>query len=433
MRYLIAAAVLGLAGSSFAETINVPSDHDTIQGAINASSNGDTIAIAADTYYEHSLNPNGKAITIQGTLNGDGSLVTTINAQHGGSVFVIQMGETSGTVIKDLVITGGNGTDLGWGNAGGGILCNNNSNPTISNCTISGNTAYFGGGIYCNYDSNPAVTNCEISNNTATYNGGGIHCDNGSHPTISNCMIEDNTADYGGGLFCYNNSSPTLIGCTISNNTATYNGGGIYCNYGSNPAISNCMILTNSANGNGGGIACDTNSNPTITTCIIPGNTSTNGGGIYCRNNSNPTITTGCLIFSNVASSEGGGVYCENSSPVHSSCTFSYNSPDNVYGDSDWNPLGRGGAPSIITIENCTIFGTGEHIAGNIPILHLGENHIHDGIDDGDLDGDGDVDVDDLNLHHAAVGICQSDVNHDGVTDIEDLLIMIEGWNAVCP
>ena len=41
MRYLIAAAVLGLAGSSFAETINVPSDHDTIQGAINASSDGD--------------------------------------------------------------------------------------------------------------------------------------------------------------------------------------------------------------------------------------------------------------------------------------------------------------------------------------------------------------------------------------------------------
>ena len=88
MRYLIAAAVLGLAGSSFAETINVPSDHDTIQGAINASSNGDTIAIAAGTYYEHSLNPGGKAITIG---SASGNLDVTIDAQQqGDSVFVIR-------------------------------------------------------------------------------------------------------------------------------------------------------------------------------------------------------------------------------------------------------------------------------------------------------------------------------------------------------
>ena len=51
----------------------------------------------------------------------------------------------------------------------------------------------------------------------------------------------------------------------------------------------------------------------------------------------------------------------------------------------------------------------------------------------GDLDGDGDVDADDLNALHAVTGICQSDVNHDGATNIEDLLIMIEGWNSVCP
>jgi len=51
----------------------------------------------------------------------------------------------------------------------------------------------------------------------------------------------------------------------------------------------------------------------------------------------------------------------------------------------------------------------------------------------GDLDGDGDVDADDLTALHAATGICHSDVNHDGATDIDDLLILIEGWNSVCP
>ena len=86
MRYLIAAAVLGLAGSSFAETIHVPGDYTLIQDAINASSDGDVIAIAAGTYHEHTLTPNGKAITIG---SASGNLDVTINASGPGSVFVI--------------------------------------------------------------------------------------------------------------------------------------------------------------------------------------------------------------------------------------------------------------------------------------------------------------------------------------------------------
>jgi hypothetical protein len=34
---------------------------------------------------------------------------------------------------------------------------------------------------------------------------------------------------------------------------------------------------------------------------------------------------------------------------------------------------------------------------------------------------------------HAELGICQSDLNHDGATNIDDLLLLIEGWNSVCP
>lgn len=45
-----------------------------------------------------------KAITI-GSASGNQDV--TIDADGGGSVFLIDSGETSGTVIKDLVITGG--------------------------------------------------------------------------------------------------------------------------------------------------------------------------------------------------------------------------------------------------------------------------------------------------------------------------------------
>ena len=113
-------------------------DFLSIQDAIDASSDDDVINIAAGTYNEYILNTAGKAITIQGTLNSDGSLVTTIDAQQGGSVFVINSGEGSGTMIKDLVITGGTPTTAS--KYGGGIYCTNSS-PTITGCTISDNTA----------------------------------------------------------------------------------------------------------------------------------------------------------------------------------------------------------------------------------------------------------------------------------------------------
>jgi parallel beta-helix repeat protein len=163
MRYICTSivATLALAGTSFAATINVPGDHATIQGAINASSNGDVIAIAAGTYHEHSLNPNGKAITIG---SASGNLDVTIDANGGGSVFVIEWCGT-GTVIKDLVITGGSGkTGGGWGYPfGGGFYCFESA-PTIIGCTISDNSGYFGGGIYSQY-SNPQLIGCTMSGN----------------------------------------------------------------------------------------------------------------------------------------------------------------------------------------------------------------------------------------------------------------------------
>ncbi|MCH2137320.1 MAG: right-handed parallel beta-helix repeat-containing protein, partial [Phycisphaerales bacterium] len=193
-------ASLVLAGTTFGDTINVPADQPTIAAAINASVNGDVIAIAAGTYDEANLDPNGKAITIG---SASGNLDVTIDAQQGGSVFVFQTDETSGTVIKDLVITGGSSLH------GGGIYCTNNSSPTISSCTITGNIAPGrGGGIYLKDNSSPTISGCTISSNAASF-GGGIFFDDVSSPTITDCTISGNTADVGGGLYSHNDSSPT--------------------------------------------------------------------------------------------------------------------------------------------------------------------------------------------------------------------------------
>ena len=255
-------ASLLLAGTTFGDTINVPADYPTIQVAIDAANNGDEINIAAGTYNEANLNPGGKAITIQGTLNGDGSLATTIDAQQNGNVFTIVSGEDNGTVIQNLSITGGANASLD----GGGIYCNQSS-PTIAGCTIFGNTSQEGSGIHCYNNASPTISDCTIKDNTALV--GGIYCED-SNPTISNCTIEGNTANfYGGGIYC-DNSNPTISGCTIKDNTADYDGGGIYCK-DSNPTISGCTFTNNFPTT----IVCDFNMSETASTtgacCVSSG------------------------------------------------------------------------------------------------------------------------------------------------------------------
>ncbi|MBA7667080.1 Hercynine oxygenase [subsurface metagenome] len=189
---------------------------------------------------------------------------------------------------------------------GAGISCRE-SNPIITNCIITGNIAEehgygSGDGIYCYY-SNPTITNCTIAENQ----GSGIRVYNGSLTAV-NCIITGNRVNRGGGGILCEDSTATIANCTISGNTAEW-GAGICCYYGST-TITNCAITGNSAESPyayGGAIFCAWGSQK-ITNCIITGNKAKWGGGIdfgYC----NPIITN-CVISSNEAEIDGGGINC---------------------------------------------------------------------------------------------------------------------------
>ena len=298
-----------------ADTINVPGDHPTIAAAISASANGDVINIDAGTYIEHSLNPGGKAITIQGTLGGDGTLVTTIDAQQGGGVFTLNSGEGNGTVIRDLVITGG---------TYGGIYCHG-SGPTITNCTISNNTGR--GGISCNSQGpTTTITDCLITNNSANgWGGGGVGSFTGATFNLTGCTISNNTgtaAERGGGGVLVGGFVCYITDCTISDNTSSL-GGGVcvlgktsnnYFNFGG-VAITGSDITNNTANGKGGGVWVMTGAMADLNNCMISGNWGGAGGGVGA-NTSNPNEPIGtdlyvdhCTITDN-SSGQGGGIYC---------------------------------------------------------------------------------------------------------------------------
>ncbi len=57
--------------ASNAETINVPDDHETIQEAINASEDGDTVLVAAGEYVEN-ITIEEREITVIGNPEDNG-------------------------------------------------------------------------------------------------------------------------------------------------------------------------------------------------------------------------------------------------------------------------------------------------------------------------------------------------------------------------
>jgi parallel beta-helix repeat protein len=171
---------------------NMPQDtyYLTIQAAIDAAENGDTIIIEDGTYVgegNRELNFWGKAITLR-SQNGPDNCIIDCEQLSTGFIFINS--EEANSVVDGFTITNGYSLD-----AGGGILCESSS-PTINNCIISSNTAdRAGGGISC-WAGNPTITNCSITGNQAlTETGGGIWCSASSEPIISNSTISENSPD----------------------------------------------------------------------------------------------------------------------------------------------------------------------------------------------------------------------------------------------
>jgi hypothetical protein len=259
---------------------HVPGDYPTIQEGINAASDGDTVLIADGIYTgtgNRNLDFGGRAITVESE---DGPAHCIIDCEGAGRGFYFHTGEGAGSVLRGITVQHGSADN------GGGIYCASSS-PSITNCTISGNSANSsnyssGGGIYCYQSSSPGIADCTISGNTAVgiagSQGGGLYCELSS-PSVTNCTISQNSAagsaikSLGGGIFI-TSSSASITNCIICQNSASSNyksmGGGIFCRASSLASIVNCTISQNSSQNLGGGIyGFDSASSPGIINCIL--------------------------------------------------------------------------------------------------------------------------------------------------------------------
>ena len=299
-----------------AETYYVPEDFDTIQDAIVAANNSDSI-IVNPGFYPEQINFLGKAITVTSRylIDNDSLIVgtTIIDAQEEGSVVTFSSGETFESTLQGFTLQNGTGNNEdpdGNGSYypyGGGVYCENSS-PTIKGCIIQGNIANQGGGggIFC-YNSSPIIEECHINSNETDDVGGGLYARDGSSPQVFHCTFYDNTADYGGGCYLRNESNPVIQNTVFNQNSANNTGGGIFLKDDVSLQASQVHIILNDAEGLGGGLYVN-NAETNLLYCLIADNQGSSGGGAYFRNNSSGNMTNTTLA-NNSAESNGNGIY----------------------------------------------------------------------------------------------------------------------------
>ncbi len=459
IRDLLTTAVLAFASAiAAADTITVCLDgsceYSDIQQAINAASDGDVIEIAAGIYYPAAtIDTIGKAVTLRGVpgKGKDDAPTSIIDGQDSIRVLICQNEETALTVFENLLITGGLAEGDSPDNRGGGMF-NQESSPTLTNCTFAGNSAaHSGGGMSNMFSSSPTLSNCTFTGNSASY-GGGMYNYQSSSPTLENCTFLDNSAyegggmnnfqssptlinctftgnsasDWGGGMYNYYDSSPTLTNCTFTDNSSHY-GGGMFNYSGSSPTLTDCTFTSNSA-GDGGGML-NYESSPTLTDCTFTGNSADdNGGGMYNYYYSSPTLTGGDFI-GNIATTHGGALYGEEYASVSLvECQFASNSDLESY--ALFNLL-----PATATLTDCVF----DRCCAIFPItsaVDLGGNYtlyICGGCE-GDVTCDGTVDAADLGRLLAAWGPSTGrfDLNADGEVSGADLGFLFSTWGP-CP
>ena len=186
--------------------------------------------------------------TIDGTIGGTAGNT----AENGGGVFV-----SGGTFnMYDGTISGNTVTE-----SGGGVCISGGTFTMSDSAVISGNTATrSGGGVFVSGSGNFIMEGGTIggtggeSHNSAE-NGGGVYIHNGAF-TMSDGSISGNTAtDNGGGVYV-GDGTFTMSGGTISGNTATQKGGGVYVSstgnftLGSSSAESSPVVSGNTKTGN---------------------------------------------------------------------------------------------------------------------------------------------------------------------------------------
>ncbi|MFC1750665.1 beta strand repeat-containing protein, partial [Pseudomonadota bacterium] len=307
--------------SSFDGSCN--SSQGTISLAItNATSGVDDVYVQAGTYNEN-IDFGGKNITILSASGAASTFIKGTSSYNNNPVVKFISGESSSAVLDGFTID--NNTENAADTRGITIT---NSTPTIQNCIIENNQAYFnspglGGGIKTTGTGGATISGTTIKNNTTGTSGefgGGIYHSGSSLLSMTGGSIESNFAYKGGGGIYGTSGDITLDGVTVKLNSSTTGGiggaGGIHYSGGGTLTIQNSSsIESNSTTKYGGGGIYLSASTLNITSSTIKSNTSSGdlgGGGMLIEGASTVTISKSHILGNHTTgpnnNSDGGGI-----------------------------------------------------------------------------------------------------------------------------
>ena len=310
-------AVWSFGGGLAADTFFVPQDFATIQAAINAASDDDTIIIQSGAYTGR-LDTLGKRLTINGVAVNPPTLIGT----PGGPV--IRVRPTAGQVgtvrLSNLTIRDGDAA------LGGGIQVDADARVELFDSRLWQNAAAAGGAMVVGIDAFAFIRGCDFWANTSGSDGGAIYALGGADIRIEDTLFEANSAAGDGGALRMGGGRVELDpGVRFLLNSADGVGGGMALFAGAELDARQAEFDRNSAGGTGGGGGIYAEGAALLTAdCEFAGNSTPGAGGALRLLDGASAASFADAFTSNTANS-GGAVQAFGSSLVVNVGRFSEN------------------------------------------------------------------------------------------------------------
>lgn len=343
--------------------------YETLQAAIDAAENGETVVLAKDVKENININKSitldlkGKTLTGFGddsvvTITGTETNVTITSSaeekgkitggigskEHdnlfGGGLFIVD----ATVKLENLIVTKNQTVGLSgnYTRTGGGGIAAVNAAVTLNNVAVTENNRSAiinGGGSIFAEGGSLTIKGSTIEGNSSNGTGGGIFAENTLVNIDTSFIQKNHTQNNGGGIYIANDrgicnqthpftfsekattmpeGESSISNTTIGDNIANGLGGGMYigneiCLRISNSTITGNRVVNSSGNGQGGGIVGYSMGELTLDHTAITDNEADFGGGIYAlctaAANTHITLQNGSSINKNSATSFGGAIY----------------------------------------------------------------------------------------------------------------------------
>ena len=289
-----------------------PDSYLTINDAIDAATNLDTIEVLAGTYAED-VDFDGKAVHVV-AVDGAGSTVI-----EGTDVAVrLDSGEGPEAELEGFTI---------HVNGYYGLYLAGGSSPTVTDCVVEGVSGY---AVYMNGAGTPVFEGLTVQDNeyyypvymrdsAPTFSGstfqdniswsyGVAFADDGTELTLESSVLRDNTGSSGGALYADGaDTSVVVIGNRFEGNTASYGGAVRMASTTGTTWFEGNTFFDNQATSYGGALYLDGITRATFTGNLFVENHAVRGGGVYAVAN-NRLLFLGNTWAGNDATG-GGGAY----------------------------------------------------------------------------------------------------------------------------